>query len=402
MHNIELEQAVEIILESVNEIDDIEEIELENSLGRILGEDFYAPMDNPPFNRSPLDGFALIAEDTTMASETNPIKFKVVDKAYAGTPSKKTLGNFEAIRIMTGGKMPQEANCVIRLEDSIEIDDNNILINKALESFENYCHKGEDIESGALLLEKATKLSSIHLGVLGSMGQEKVKVLRRPKIGILVTGDEILDYSSTLIDGKIYDTNGIMLGSRIKELGFDYIKIDMEKDDPRKVADLIMNNIDNLDLLITTGGVSVGDKDIFHEVIELIGAKQLFWKVKLKPGTPIMYSLLGDKPILSLSGNPFASLVTFELLARPLISKLSRDNSLMTKRTKATLMEDFNKRSTNRRFIRCIYEKGQVYLPKGGHSSGMLLSMKDCNALVDIEAGNTGLKKSDIIEVVIL
>ncbi|NLY45725.1 MAG: molybdopterin molybdotransferase MoeA [Tissierella sp.] len=402
MYNVELEQAVEIILESVNEIDDIEDVKLENSLGRILAEDFYAPMDNPPFDRSPLDGFALIADHTTMASESNPIKFKVIDKAYAGSPSTKTMGNFEAIRIMTGGKIPLGANCVIRLEDCTEIDDNHILINRTLESFENYCHRGEDIKSGVLLLKKGTKLSSIHLGVLGSMGQEKVRVIRRPQIGILVTGDEILDYSMPLIDGKIYDTNGIMLGSRINELGLSYIKIDVEKDDPKIVANLIMNHMDNLDLLITTGGVSVGDKDIFHEVIEIIKARQLFWKVNLKPGTPAMYSLLRDKPILSLSGNPFASLVTFELLARPLMAKLSRDHSLMTLRIKARIMEDFNKESSKRRFIRCIYENGQVHLPKGGHSSGMLLSMKDCNALIDIKAGNTGLKKSDIIEVVML
>ncbi|MBC8591006.1 molybdopterin molybdotransferase MoeA [Wansuia hejianensis] len=401
MYNIELEQALEVALKSVRAIEDTEKIPLEDSLGRILGEDFYAPMDNPPFNRSPLDGFAIRSKDTTMASEDNPIAFKVIDKAYAGIPSNKTLGSFQAIRIMTGGKMPLEADCVIRLEDCIE-NGNNMVLKKSLQPFENYCYKGEDIKSDTLLIEKGTKLSAIHLGVLGSMGQSSVKVIKRPKIGILVTGDEIIEYSSPLIDGKIYDTNGILLGSRLKELGFDYIKIDTEKDDPQSVAESILKNIDNLDILITTGGVSVGDKDIFHEVVKIINANQLFWKLKLKPGTPAMYSILRDKPILSLSGNPFASLVTFELIARPLLEKISRDSSVKTIRTKAKIMEDFNKTSKNRRFIRCIYEDGKVKLPKGGHSSGMLLTMKDCNAFVDIEAGNTGLRKFDEVEVVIL
>ncbi|MGO1468412.1 MAG: molybdopterin molybdotransferase MoeA [Tissierella sp.] len=401
MYNVELEEALDIILRSIKKIEDTEEVRLENALGRILGEDFYAPMANPPFDRSPLDGFALRAKDTSRASKSNPITFTPIDKAYAGSPSTKSLGGFEAIRIMTGAKMPSGANCVIRLEDCIEVD-NNIIIDKTLEAFENYCYKGEDIESGTLLLERGTKLSAIDLGVLGSMGQAKVRVIRRPKIGILVTGDEIVKHGLDLIDGKIYDTNGILLGSRIRELGFEYVKINTEKDDPKDVAYYIRENIENLDVLITTGGVSVGDKDIFHEVIEILDAKQLFWKVRMQPGTPAMYSILKDKPILSLSGNPFASLVTFELLARPLIGKISSDNSIATKKTKGIMMDDFNKKSKNRRFIRCIYGNGQVRLPEGGHSSGMLLSMTDCNALIDIEAGNTGLKKSDEVELLIL
>lgn len=401
MKNIELDKALDIILDSVESIGDTEEIELEDGLGRILAEDFYAPMDNPPFARSPLDGFALRAEDTYMASESNPVTFKVIDKVYAGTTSHKELESFETIRIMTGGKMPLGSDCVIRLEDSLE-DGENIIIRGPLKPFENYCYKGEDIRSGQLLLNKTTKLSAIHLGVLGSMGQDRIKVIRRPRIGILVTGDEIIEYSLPLIDGKIYDTNGIMLGSRLRELGFDYVKIKTQGDDPESVGNSIVENIDGLDLLITTGGVSVGDKDIFHEVIDFIEAKQLFWRVKIKPGTPVMYSIFKGKPILSLSGNPFAALATFELLARPLIGKLSLDSSIETRRVRARLLKEFKKISKNRRFIRGIYRDGDIDLPEGGHSSGMLLSMKDCNALIDIEAGNTGLKKFDEVGVVLL
>lgn len=401
LKNIELEKALEIILDSVESIGDIEEVELEDGLGRILAEDFYAPMDNPPFDRSPLDGFALRAEDTYMASQSNPVTFKVIDRVYAGTTSDKRLESFEAIRIMTGGKMPLGSDCVIRLEDSLE-DGENVIIRKTLKPFENYCYRGEDIKSGELLLNKMTKLSAIHLGVLGSMGQDRIKVIRRPRIGILVTGDEIIEYTSPLIDGKIYDTNGIMLGSRLRELGFDYVKIKTQGDDPESVGNSIVENIDDLDLLITTGGVSVGDKDIFHEVIDLIEARQLFWRVKIKPGTPVMYSIFKDRPILSLSGNPFAALATFELLARPLIGKLSLDSSIETRRVRARLLREFKKISKNRRFIRGIYRDGDIDLPEGGHSSGMLLSMKDCNALIDIEAGNKGLKKFEEVGVVLL
>lgn len=401
MYNIELEEALEIINNSVRAIQDIEEINIEDSLGRILAEDFYAPMDNPPFDRSPLDGFALIAEDTTDASIASPKEFNVIDTVYAGFTSEKQLKSYEAIRIMTGAKMPNGSNCVIRLED-VEEENSTIFIKNALKPYENYCFRGEDIKSKTLLLEKETKLNFIHLGVLGSMGQSKIKVFRQPRIGILVTGDEIIEYTSPLIDGKIYDTNGILIGSRLKELGFDYLKISPEKDDAKSVSKAILANIDALDVIITTGGVSVGDKDIFHEVIEIIEADQLFWRLKLKPGTPAMYSILKDKPILSLSGNPFAALATFELLARPLIAKLSHDNSINFKKVKGRVNKDFNKKSKVRRFIRAIYKDGLIDFPDEGHSSGMLLSMKNCNALIDIEAGNTGLKKDNEVEVVLL
>jgi len=401
LYNIELEEAIGLILNSIEAIEDVEVIDLQDALGRILAEDFYAPVDNPPFDRSPLDGFALRSVDTANASEDKPVKFKVIDRVYAGSPSSKSLGSFEAIRIMTGGKIPAGADCVIRLEDCEVVGDGVIIKNK-LEAFQNYCFQGEDIKKGSLLLEKGTKLNAIHLGVLGSMGQARVKAFRKPRVGILVTGDEIIDYTEPLLDGKIYDTNGILLASRLRELGFEVIKIDGQGDCPKAVAQAIKENMDALDLLITTGGVSVGDKDILHEVIDLIGGKRLFWRVRLKPGTPAMYTIFKDKPILSLSGNPFAALATFELLCRPLLAKLSKDTTIKTKRVKAIMLDDFNKKSKNRRFIRCIYKDGRVGLPKGGHSSGMLLSMKDCNALIDIEAGNMGLKKNDIVDVVIL
>lgn len=234
------------------------------------------------------------------------------------------------------------------------------------------------------------------------MGIRTINVFRKPVIGVLVTGDEVTEIDSELEEGKIYDSNEMLLCARLSELGIKYIKLDKQDDNIEEVCNSIDNNIDKLDLLITTGGVSVGDKDIFHGVIEKLGAKQLFWRVNLQPGTPLMYSIYKNKPILSLSGNPFASLATFEVLARPLISKLSTDMRLQTKRVKATLLSDFNKVSKNRRFIRAIYNDGEVLLPYGGHSSGMLLSMANCNALVDIEAGNSGIKKGSKVDIILL
>lgn len=401
MKNIELGLAIEIMLNSIQGVKDLETINTRDSLDRILAEDIYAPINNPPFDKSPLDGFAIRGEDTENASIENPLDFKVIDSIYAGTTSKKIIGQFEAIRIMTGAKMPEGSNAVIRLEDVIENED-VISINKQIKPFSNYCYKGEDVKIGELLMKKYSPLNAVHLGVLSSMGIRTINVFRKPVIGVLVTGDEVTEIDSELEEGKIYDSNEMLLCARLSELGIKYIKLDKQDDNIEEVCNSIDNNIDKLDLLITTGGVSVGDKDIFHGVIEKLGAKQLFWRVNLQPGTPLMYSIYKNKPILSLSGNPFASLATFEVLARPLISKLSTDMRLQTKRVKATLLSDFNKVSKNRRFIRAIYNDGEVLLPYGGHSSGMLLSMANCNALVDIEAGNSGIKKGSKVDIILL
>lgn len=402
LKNIELEEAIKIIKDNVKPIEDIEEINLRDGVGRILAADYFAKMNNPPFDRSPLDGFALRSVDTFEADGNNSINFNLIDTVYAGDVSKFKIHKNECIRIMTGGKMPEGSDCVIRLED-VETYGDIVKINRKLSHHENYIFEGEDIEKGELLIKKNTRLNFAHLGVLGSMGEGRIKVLRKPKIAILGTGDELVSYDEVLPDGKIYDTNGTMLGGRINELGFDYTIINTSEDNPKVVGDSILKNISDFDLIITTGGVSVGDKDIFHEVIDLINGEKIFWRVRIKPGTPVMFSIINSKPVLSLSGNPFAALTNFELLGRVLISILSNDDTVSLKRVKGIMKNDFLKGSLKiRRFVRCFYENGEVFLPMEGHSSGKMLSMVGCNGLVDMKQGMNGLAVGDEVEVVLI
>lgn len=402
LENIDLERAVDIILESIEPIKEREIVNLEDGLGRVLSEDFYAPMDNPPFDRSPLDGFALRSVDTKACNRDKKVELKVIDVVYAGSVSDKKLKENECIRIMTGGKMPEGSDCVIRLED-VEEKDKSIVIDQELKEYDNYVFKGEDIKKGSLLIEKGVRLNFSHIGVLGSMGQAKLEVVRKPRVAILGTGDELLACGEELVDGKIYDTNSAMLGARMRELGFDYKRIESGKDDPELVGQIILDNIDDFDLMITTGGVSVGDKDIFHEVIDLIDGERLFWRVRIKPGTPVMYSLVKNKPLLSLSGNPFAALTNFELLGRPIVAKLTNDDKMKTRRVKAVMKSEFPKGSKRiRRFVRCIYRDGEVYLPERGHSSGSLSSMTECNGLIDMKLGLENLKLDDQVDVILI
>lgn len=402
LENLELEDAIKHILETIEEIEELEEVDLEEGLGRVLGEDFYAPINNPPFDRSPLDGFALRSEDTKGAGKESPVELELVDVVYAGYVSDKPLEKNQCIRLMTGSKMPEGSDCVIRLEDVVDKKD-SILVDMELSRHENYIFKGEDIKEGSLLMKKGERLSFSHIGVLASMGQDKIRVLRKPRIAILGTGDELVGCGEPLPDGKIYDSNGAMLGGRIRELGFDYDRIRTSEDDPSLVGEVILRHIDDYDLIITTGGVSVGDKDIFHQVIDLIDGKRIFWRVRIKPGTPVMYSIIGNKPLLSLSGNPFAALTNFELLGRPLIAKLSGDNSIETRSVMGQMEDGFPKGSMGiRRFVRCIYRDGKVHLPNGEHSSGSLSSMIGCNGLIDMKKGYKNLEPGDEVEVILL
>lgn len=401
MLNIELEKAIDLMIKSIEEIQRTEEINLIDSGGRIIDEDIYAPMNNPPFDRSPLDGYALIAQDTKGAGKENIKKLNVVDCIFAGGYSEKVLQKGEAMRIMTGAKIPTGANCVIRQEKT-NYGQNEVEIYEELCEYDNYCFTGEDIKKGELLVKKGELITYVHQGVISSMGISKVKVKAKPRIALIVTGDEVGIPGHQLKKGKIYDSNLHLIYSRLNEFGLKPIIAEIIGDNAEKVGERICEIIYDVDFIITTGGVSVGQKDILHDAIHLIDAKRVFWKVNLKPGTPAMYSLYKNKPILSLSGNPFAALTTFELLGRPVLAKLSGNKNLQPKQVTGIMEDEFNKPSMKRRFIRAYFNNGKVSFIENKHSSGMLASMVGCNCLIDVHKGTTKLNKGDNVEVVLL
>lgn len=401
MENIELEFALQVIEESVNQINNTELIKIEECRERIIGEDIYAPINQPPFNRSPLDGYALRAEDTVGACKSNPIKLKVVDEVFAGGNISTSVKNNEAIRIMTGAEIPEGADCVIRQENT-NYSMEEVEIYSELKKYENYCFSGEDVKKGSKLISKSEKLTYIHIGLLATMGITQVLVKRKPRIGIISTGDEIVSSGKPLSKGKIYDSNRITISMRLMDFGCEIVSSKIIEDQVCQVSKEINNLIDKVDVIITTGGVSVGKKDIMHEVINKINADRLFWRVRMKPGTPAIYSIYKKTPILSLSGNPFAAIATFEIMGKELIYKLSGDEDLKQIRIKSVMKDNFLKESRGRRIVRGIYKNNKVYLPQGGHSSGMMASMLGCNCLIDIKPGTKQLLKGDEVDIILI
>lgn len=395
---ISLEEAIDILDENVKAIG-TEEIDLINATGRVLAEDIYSLIDNPPFNKSAMDGYAILAEN----SGSND-KIKIIDKVFAGEVSNYEVTNKTAIRIMTGAPIPNGANAVIKQEDTIKNDEEHITLTKKIKANDNICFKGEDIKKGSLLVNKNKKIDFADIGIIASSGISKIKVYKNPKIALLCTGDEVIDVNSDLTEGKIFNSNKYTIMARVSELGYNILEVKHVRDIEGDIEKYIENISQNVDLIITTGGVSVGEKDLLNHAIDNIGGKRLFWKVKMKPGSAVLCSIVNNALVVSLSGNPTAALTAFELFVKTSIEKLSGIEKIEVKREKATLCDNFNKKSPQRRFIRgrVVIEEGKqkVYITQVKSGNGILSSNLNSNCMIDVQGGSEGLNVGDIIDII--
>ena len=395
---ISLEEAIDILDENVKAIG-TEEIDLINATGRVLAEDIYSLIDNPPFNKSAMDGYAILAEN----SGSND-KIKIIDKVFAGEVSNYEVTNKTAIRIMTGAPIPNGANAVIKQEDTIKNDEEHITLTKKIKANDNICFKGEDIKKGSLLVNKNKKIDFADIGIIASSGISKIKVYKNPKIALLCTGDEVIDVNSDLKEGKIFNSNKYTIMARVSELGYNILEVKHVRDIEGDIEKYIENISQNVDLIITTGGVSVGEKDLLNHAIDNIGGKRLFWKVKMKPGSAVLCSIVNNALVVSLSGNPTAALTAFELFVKTSIEKLSGIEKIEVKREKATLCDNFNKKSPQRRFIRgrVVIEEGKqkVYITQVKSGNGILSSNLNSNCMIEVEGGSEALHSGETVDII--
>ena len=401
MQDIELEQAVEVLLAHTAPVSETERVPLLEALGRVAAEDVRAGFDNPPFDRSPLDGYTFAAASTAAASAEHPVMLQVIGEECAGDFFAGTVGAGECVRIMTGGAIPNGCDCVVRQEDVRE-DGDRIHVPFSSEPYENYCYAGEDIKKDTLLVQQGQVIRAAHLAVLASEGYDVVRVYRRVRVAVASTGDELLQPGEPLRPGKIYNSNLYLLAGRLRELGAEVTVVGAVPDDVEKAARVIASYADKVDLFLTSGGVSVGKKDIMHGVVPALGAERLFWRVCMKPGAPAIAYTRGAMLGIALSGNPFAAYATFELMARAALAHLAGQREVHPVRRRAVLADAFPKDCPGRRFLRARIEAdGRVSLPDQ-HESGSLFSAAGCNAFVDVPAGTQPLAAGTEVEVVLL
>ncbi len=395
---MEIEEAIKILCKNVLPIKETEEVSLIDSNGRILAEDVCAEFDQPPFPRSPLDGYAVKGVDTFDASEESPVILKVIGKVYAGEVYKGKVSNGEAVRIMTGAPIPDGADTVIRQEDT-DYGAETVGIYKGQKPWSNYCHAGEDFKKGEVILEKDLTVNSGIMAVLASLGKNTVRVYRKPRVAVFSTGDELLMPGSPVQPGKIYESNNTYISSRLMEYGMTPVSAEIVPDDPDLMAEKIQKIAEKADLVITTGGVSVGEKDIMHDVQEILKAKKLFWKVKVKPGSPTLAFMYKDTLVLALSGNAFAAVANFEILGRNILYKMYPSERIRIKSRLVTMKGALAKPSGMKRFLRGYADDDTVVFSEGLQTSGAISGMAHCNCMIEIPAGNEGAKVGDRVRI---
>lgn len=388
---VELSRAAAAVLEE-------EQVPLPQALGRTLRRPVFAPFPQPPFDRSPLDGYALRAADIVSASEEMPALLRVAEKVCAGQVPSHPLAPGQAVRVMTGAMLPPGADCVIRQEDT-DLGEERVRIFHAAAAGENRCLAGEEYAAGTLLLDRGTRMDAAALAVAAGAGMERLWVCRRARTAVIATGDELCAPGCPLPPGKVYDANTAYLEARLGQLGMPP-DVSIRSGDTLEGIVRALEACAGSDLIVTTGGVSVGERDLMEPALTAWGAEVVFHGVAMKPGMPTLLARRGGTVVLALSGNPFAAAVAFELFARPVLGRMTEAPGLEMERTTALAAADFQKPGgAVRRYLRGRLERGTVTVP-GAQRNGQMRSMVGCNCLVELPGG--AMRRGDRVDILIL
>ena len=412
---ISVERALDKILNYVDVLE-AEDSPILDCLGQVLAEDVYSSLNVPPLDNSAMDGYAVRSRDTCGATRQSPRFLRVIGTVSAGTIAECEVEPGTAIRIMTGAPIPQGADSVVMFEDTDEPQRHRVSTEIGIlcevEPGLNIRRAGEDIAQGSIVLTKGTVLRPSEVGVLASLGRTTVRVIRRPVVAILATGDELVDITQPLPAGKIYNSNTYSLAALVQRYGGIPKILGIARDSEDSVVAKLRHGLD-ADMLITTGGVSAGDYDVVKDVLAKQG-EITFWTVRMKPGKPLAFGtikgvgkggVVRNIPHLGLPGNPVSSMVTFEVFVRPVMLKMMGKKNLTKPTIEAVVEDSVVNRDRRRIFTRVIVEKrdGQYFARlTGPQGSGILTSMALANGLMIIPEDKTRVVAGDIVRVIML
>jgi molybdopterin molybdotransferase len=366
-------------------------IPLDDSLGSVLAEDAVSPLDIPAWTNSAMDGYAVRGADVRGATEANPVRLRVIEHVPAGHFPARVLGAGECARIFTGAPLPDGSDSVIRQEDT-DGGNQTVTILKDRDVGVNIRRAGEDIRKGTTVLTAGSELGPAQLGVLASLAVAHPLVYRRPQVAILGSGDEIVDVDQPeeILSGrKIASSNTHTLIAMVREAGGEPINLGIARDTPESLREHLSRAMD-CDLLVTTAGISVGEHDFVRSVLEELGGELRFWKLRMRPGAPVGFGLLGGKPWIGLPGNPVSTMVTFELFVRPAIRKMMGHALPFRRSVPVSAAEPITLKPRLQHFLRGIVREGKQGLEArltGPQGSGILTSMVHANALLIVPEG---------------
>jgi molybdopterin molybdotransferase len=382
--------------------------------GRVLAETIVSPIDLPRWTNSAMDGYAVRGSDVGHVSKANPVTLPVVDDIPAGAFPKAPLEPGTAARVMTGGPVPEGADTVIRVEhtDGGTIDPNGrarVTILNAQDAGRNLRRRGEEIARGDVALEAGLVLTPASLGVAASVGYARLSVIRRPVVGLLSSGDELVEveaFEEVLAGRKIVSSNSYTLAAQLSEAGCIVRSLGIAADTPESLR-ASLGRARGCDALVTSAGISVGEHDYVKQVLLEYGAEVEFWRVRMRPGSPFAFGrigALGGIPWFGLPGNPVSSAITFELFARPALSKMSGRPDVFRRRLAATLLDDYEVPPGLTHFVRVRLERDETggffaHL-SGAQGSGMLTSMARADGLLIIPEDRAGGRAGEVFPVI--
>lgn len=382
---LSVEEALEQVLSHFHPLEP-ERVPILEALDRVLAEDVYSSFDIPPRNNSAMDGYAVLAADTWGAGPQTPKRLRIIGDVAAGYVSEMEVTPGTAIRIMTGAPIPPGADAVVRFEDT-ERHGDWVDVFAEVSAGAEVRLAGEDVRRGELVLRHGTRIRPQEVGMLASLGRQEVMVIRRPRVAVLATGDELVEAGSPLGPGKIYNSNSYSNAAQVIRYGGVPIMLGIARDLARELTEKIKTGLaQGVDLFLVSGGVSVGDFDVVKNVLAAEG-ELTFWRVRMKPGKPLAFGRIKDVPLLGMPGNPVSVMVSFEVFARPAILTMLGITELDKPTVEAILLDEVKYKDDRRHFLRVYVEEknGEHYAHlTGEQGSGILSSMVRANGLAII------------------
>ncbi|MGD0073861.1 MAG: gephyrin-like molybdotransferase Glp [Candidatus Binataceae bacterium] len=399
---INADKALQIVLDNVAPVG-IERVSIREALGRVLAEEIRSGRDIPGFDNSAMDGYALRAADIAAASEQTPARLEVEETIAAGSVARSAVAPGHAMRIMTGAPVPPGADCVVPVEQSRERDGVVEILMSAPAGF-SIRRRGEDIRRGDTAISADKRLGPSDIGLLASLNRAIVEVYRKPRVAILAGGDEIVDVDQVPTGPQVVDSNGYALYAAVIEAGAEPTMLKVARDRLESVRDRVTEAV-TFDAVLSTGGVSVGQFDLVEKAFEELGMRRLFHGVAQKPGRPVMFGLIGKRPIFALPGNPVSTVVCFYLYVRPALLRMAARRDLSLPRVMARCAVDIKSAANLTEFVRVKIERrdGELFaVPTGAQGSGILSSLSRADGLLIGPASESILKAGTQVSVLLL